>query len=42
MKKRGQITIFVILGLLILIIVGLYFYLTSRNVGPTPIIDIPR
>jgi hypothetical protein len=40
MKKRGQVTIFVILGLLILILIGLYFYLTSKPVQPS--IDVPR
>ena len=40
MKKRGQITIFVIIGLVLLIIIGLYFYLTTRNVAPA--VTVPR
>ena len=39
-KKRGQVTIFIIIGLVLIIIIGLYFYLTSQHVEPT--VNIPR
>jgi hypothetical protein len=38
--KRGQITLFVIIGMLLLIIVGLYLYLTYKDVKPE--LDVPR
>ncbi|MGV8171226.1 MAG: hypothetical protein ACP5OA_00860 [Candidatus Woesearchaeota archaeon] len=40
MKKRGQVTVYIILGLVILIVIGLYFYLRESTVNP--VIDIPR
>jgi len=40
MKKRGQVTIFVILGLVLIIGIGLYFYVSSKHIRPD--IDVPR
>lgn len=40
MKKRGQVTVFVILGVVLLIGILLYAYITTRNVQPN--INVPR
>lgn len=31
MKKRGQITVFIIIGLAVLILFGIYFYISRNN-----------
>jgi hypothetical protein len=40
-KKKGQVTIFVILGLILIIGIGLFIYLRNRTIQPTNI-NIPR
>ena len=39
-QKRGQVTVFVILGLALLIGALIYFYITTRDIRPN--VNVPR
>jgi len=46
MKKRGQITLFIVLGIVILLVIGLFFFIRARIVEKKllerPVIELPN